>query len=67
MARALLPVSAILDKALNPQREAPGITTQADGTTRVVTKQGNTYCIKPSEDWRILDPHDDIRVSVYCE
>jgi hypothetical protein len=59
-------VSAILDRALNPKREAPGITTQADGTTRVVTEMGFTYCIKPLDDWKIIDPGDDMRVSVYC-
>ncbi|MES9851628.1 MAG: hypothetical protein ABW170_07340 [Candidatus Thiodiazotropha sp. L084R] len=59
-------VSAILDRALNPKRESPGITTQADGTTRVVTEKGFTYCIKPLDDWKIVDPEDDMRVSMYC-
>ena len=59
-------VSAILDRALNPKRESPGITTQADGTTRVVTENGLTYCIKPLDDWKIVDPEDDMRVSMYC-
>lgn len=60
-------VSAILDRALNPKREAAGITTQADGTTRVVTEKGFTYCIKPLDDWKIINPGDDMRVSVYCK
>ncbi|MCG7982299.1 MAG: hypothetical protein JAY90_06030 [Candidatus Thiodiazotropha lotti] len=60
-------VSAILDQALNPTREAPNISTLADGTTRVVTEQGYTYCIKPLDDWRIVDPQDDMRVSAFCK
>ncbi|MCG7989202.1 MAG: hypothetical protein JAZ20_02000 [Candidatus Thiodiazotropha weberae] len=60
-------VSAILDQALNPKREAPNISTLADGTTRVVTEQGYTYCIKPLDDWRIVDPQDDMRVSAFCK
>ncbi|MEJ2611778.1 MAG: hypothetical protein P8179_17300 [Candidatus Thiodiazotropha sp.] len=59
-------VSAILNKALNPHREAPGVSNLADGTIRVVTKQGYTYCIKPMDDGKINGPEDDIRVSVYC-
>ena len=60
-------VSAILDQTLNPKREAPNISTLADGTTRVVTEQGYTYCIKPLDDWRIIDPQDDMRVSAFCK
>lgn len=60
-------VSAILDQALNPKREAANISTLADGTTRVVTEQGYTYCIKPLDDWRIVDPQDDMRVSAFCK
>ncbi|MCG8015172.1 MAG: hypothetical protein JAY97_03065 [Candidatus Thiodiazotropha sp. 'RUGA'] len=60
-------VSAILDQALNPEREAAHISTLADGTTRVVTEQGYTYCIKPLDDWRVIDPQDDMRVSAFCK
>lgn len=59
-------VSAILERALNKPREKPGVHTQADGTTRVVTEHGFTYCIKAIDDWRIMDPEDDLRVSMYC-
>jgi hypothetical protein len=59
-------VSAILDRALNKPREKPGIYTRADGTTRVVTEQGFTYCMKAADDWRIIDPQDDLQVSAYC-
>ncbi|RLW66349.1 MAG: hypothetical protein B6D73_03915 [gamma proteobacterium symbiont of Stewartia floridana] len=60
-------VSAILDQALNPKREAANISTLVDGTTRVVSEQGYTYCIKPLDDWRIVDPQDDMRVSAFCK
>lgn len=60
-------VSATLERVLNKPRETPGIYTQADGTTRVVTDQGFTYCIKALDDWRILDPGEDMRVSMYCK
>ncbi|WP_369160592.1 hypothetical protein [Candidatus Thiodiazotropha sp. LNASS1] len=60
-------VSATLERVLNKPRETPGIYTQADGTTRVVTEQGFTYCIKALNDWRILDPGEDMRVSMYCK
>ncbi|ODB84734.1 hypothetical protein A3195_02075 [Candidatus Thiodiazotropha endoloripes] len=60
-------VSATLDQALNPKREAPNLSTRADGTIRVVTEQGYTYCIKPLDDWRIVDPQDDMRVSAFCK
>jgi hypothetical protein len=60
------PVSATLDRALNKPRETPGIYSQANGTTRVVTEQGFTYCVKAPEDWRIIDPEDDMRVSTNC-
>ncbi|MEW8509100.1 MAG: hypothetical protein AB2598_20660 [Candidatus Thiodiazotropha sp.] len=60
------PLSAILRRALNKPHETPGVYTQADGTTRVVTENGFTYCVKPLDDWRIVDPEDDMRVSVYC-
>lgn len=59
-------VSAILQHALNKPRETPGVSSHADGTIRVVTENGFTYCIKPLDDWRIIDPEDDLRVSVYC-
>jgi hypothetical protein len=60
-------VSAIIDQVFNPAKPAPGITTQIDGTTKVVTESGNTYCIKPLDDWKILGPEDDMRVSGYCQ
>lgn len=60
-------VSAKLDRALNKQQEAPGVSTLADGSTRVVTEHGTTYCIKSIEDWRINGPEDDMRVSMYCK
>ena len=60
-------VSAILDRALNSPKEAAGVMSLSDGTIRVVTEQGYTYCIKPLDDWRINGPADDMRVSVYCE
>jgi hypothetical protein len=60
-------VSTILERALDKPSETPGIFSQADGTTRVVTEQGFTYCMKPLEDWRIIDPGDDMRVSGYCQ
>ncbi|MES9812750.1 MAG: hypothetical protein AB2765_14280 [Candidatus Thiodiazotropha endolucinida] len=60
-------VSAALERVLNKPLETPGIYTQADGTTRVVTEQGFTYCIKALNDWRILDPGEDMRVSMYCK
>jgi hypothetical protein len=59
-------VSAILERALNKPREKPGIYSQANGITRIVTKQGHTYCIKALDDWRIIDPEDDMRVSMSC-
>ncbi|MET0108930.1 MAG: hypothetical protein ABW084_08545 [Candidatus Thiodiazotropha sp.] len=60
-------VSAILERALNKPRKTPGVYTQADGTTRVVTEYGLSYCIKALDDWRIIDPGDDMRVSMYCK
>jgi hypothetical protein len=59
-------VSATLDRALNKPRETPGVYSRANGTTRVVTEQGFTYCVKALDDWRIIDPEDDMRVSTNC-
>jgi outer membrane biosynthesis protein TonB len=59
-------VSARLDRALNPRRKTPGVSVLADGTTRVVTEGGYSYCIKPLDDGQILDPGDDMRVMMYC-
>jgi len=59
-------ISSKLDRALNPPREPPGVRTMADGTLRVVTEFGTTYCIRPKEDWRILGPEDDLPVSMTC-
>ncbi|MCU7875204.1 MAG: hypothetical protein KZQ84_00115 [Candidatus Thiodiazotropha sp. (ex Lucinoma borealis)] len=51
---------------MNKPREAPGVTSLADGTIRVVTEYGVTYCIKPIEDWRINGPEDDMGGSMHC-
>jgi hypothetical protein len=59
-------MSTIFNRAFDNKREAPNISTLADGTTRVVTDWGNTYCIKALDDWKIIDPQDDMRVSVFC-
>ncbi len=59
-------VSARLDRALNPRREAPSVSVLADGTTRVVTEGGYSYCIKPLDDGQIVDPGEDMRVMMYC-
>ncbi|MET0066554.1 MAG: hypothetical protein ABW076_09435 [Candidatus Thiodiazotropha sp.] len=59
-------VAARLDRALNPKREAAGVSVRADGTTRVVTDWGYSYCIKPLEEGQIVDPGEDIRVSMVC-
>ncbi|MCU7918379.1 MAG: hypothetical protein KZQ95_08460 [Candidatus Thiodiazotropha sp. (ex Epidulcina cf. delphinae)] len=60
-------ISSKLDKALNKPREAPGVSMLSDGTTRVVTEYGATYCIKPKDDLRINRPEDDINVSMFCK
>ncbi len=59
-------VAAVLERALNPRTEAPGVKALADGTIRVVTENGLVYCIRPAEDWRILGPEDNLPVSVTC-
>jgi hypothetical protein len=55
-----------LRQALNPQTETPGVKALADGTIRVVTENGLVYCVRPNEDGRILDPADNLPVSVLC-
>ncbi|MCU7839549.1 MAG: hypothetical protein KZQ94_09240 [Candidatus Thiodiazotropha sp. (ex Troendleina suluensis)] len=60
-------VSAKLNQALNKNHKKPGVYSMADGTTRVVTEFDTTYCIKPVDDWRIIDPEDIMPVSMYCE
>ncbi|MCU7929373.1 MAG: hypothetical protein KZQ90_01115 [Candidatus Thiodiazotropha sp. (ex Codakia rugifera)] len=60
-------VSVKLDRALNKSQETPGVYSLSDGTTRVVTEFGTTYCIQPIDDWRIIGPEDDMRVSMYCK
>jgi hypothetical protein len=59
-------VASALERALNPQTEAPGVKALADGTIRVVTENGLIYCIRPDEEWRILGPEDALPVSVIC-
>ncbi|MET0089370.1 MAG: hypothetical protein ABW068_04990 [Candidatus Thiodiazotropha sp.] len=59
-------VSARLNRALNPKQEAAGVSVRADGTIRVVTDWGYTYCIKPLDEGQIEDPGEDIRVSMVC-
>jgi hypothetical protein len=59
-------VSAILERALNKPRETPGIYSQADGASRIVTEKGFTYCIKPLDDWRFIGPEDNMPISTYC-
>ncbi|MET0027257.1 MAG: hypothetical protein ABW101_06430 [Candidatus Thiodiazotropha sp.] len=59
-------VSARLNRALNPKQESAGVSVRADGTTRVVTDWGYTYCIKPLDEGQIADPGEDLRVSMIC-
>ena len=59
-------LSTRLQRILNPPREPPGVHKMADGTLRVVTEFGTTYCIRPKEDWRILGPEDDLPVTMTC-
>ncbi|MCU7906901.1 MAG: hypothetical protein KZQ76_13870 [Candidatus Thiodiazotropha sp. (ex Epidulcina cf. delphinae)] len=60
-------IASKLDNAWNKPRKAPGVSMLSDGTTRVVTEYGVTYCIKPKSDLRINRPEDDINVSVLCK
>ncbi|MEJ2621794.1 MAG: hypothetical protein P8163_16530 [Candidatus Thiodiazotropha sp.] len=60
-------ISTIFNRALDDNREAAGVSTLADGTTRVVTEFGNSYCIKALDDWMIVDPQDDMRVLFFCK
>lgn len=59
-------ITSAMKRAFNPHREPPGVTTLADGTIRVVTPFGTTYCIRPQDDSRILGPEDDMPVSMTC-
>jgi hypothetical protein len=59
-------IRSALKRAFNPHREPPGVTSLADGTIRVITPFGTTYCIKPRDDSRILGPEDDMPVSMTC-
>ena len=59
-------VGAVLDRALNPRQEPPGVRELADGTIRVVTEYGHVYCIRPSSDPGILGPEDVMPKSVLC-
>ena len=59
-------ITSTLERAFNPQAEPPGVSTRADGTIRVVTPFGTTYCIKPRDDSRIQGPEDDLPVSMIC-
>lgn len=60
------PLSETFDRILKQPKETPGIYSRADGTTRIVTEYGISYCIKASDDWRIGDPGEDLPVSVSC-
>ncbi|MEL0584614.1 MAG: hypothetical protein AAES65_07015 [Candidatus Thiodiazotropha sp. (ex. Lucinoma kazani)] len=60
-------VSTKLDRALNKLQQTPGVYSLSDGTIRIVTEFGTTYCIQPIDDWRINGPEDDMRVSMYCK
>ena len=57
---------SILDRALNPKRETPGVKTRADGTLRVVTEQGLVYCVKPTEAWRFPGPGEELPLNMIC-
>lgn len=60
------PISSAIERALNPQREPPGVTELADGTVRVVTQHGLVYCIRPKDDPGIAGPEDAISLAVSC-
>jgi hypothetical protein len=60
-------VASILDRALNPQKASPEVMTLADGTIRVVTKQGSVYCVRPNEDWRFLGPEENPPLNSTCK
>ncbi len=59
-------IESALDRAFNPQKEPPGVKRLADGTIRVVTDWGLIYCVRPSEDWRILGPEDNLPLNMTC-
>jgi hypothetical protein len=59
-------IALAIKRSLKGQREAPGVSTLADGTIRVVTQFGTSYCVKPKDDTGILGPEDDMSVSMTC-
>jgi uncharacterized membrane protein len=59
-------VQSALEQVFDPPKEPPNIMQMANGTIRVVTDSGRVYCVKPSEDWRILGPEDNLPVNVTC-
>ena len=59
-------IALAIKRSLKGQRETPGVSTLADGTIRVVTQFGTTYCVKPRDDTGILGPEDDMPASTTC-
>jgi hypothetical protein len=59
-------IESKLSKALNPKREPAGVSTLADGTTRVVTDWGHVYCIPPEDENGIPGPEDNMPLSKLC-
>jgi hypothetical protein len=59
-------IESKLSEALNPKREPAGVSTLADGTTRVVTDWGLVYCIPPEDENGIPGPEDNISISKLC-
>lgn len=59
-------VETALNRAFNPQKEPPGVESLTDGTIRVVTDWGLVYCVKATEDWRILRPEDNLPMNMIC-
>jgi hypothetical protein len=59
-------VQFALEQAFDPPKEPPNIKQMANGMIRVVTDSGRIYCVKPSEDWRILGPEDNLPANVTC-
>jgi hypothetical protein len=64
--RKMTHIESALQKAFNPQKEPAGVKSLVDGTIRVVTEYGVVYCIRPSEDWRILGPEDAMPLVMTC-
>jgi hypothetical protein len=60
------PITSAFAKALNPQKEPPGVSELSDGTIRVVTGLGLVYCIRPRDDPGIAGPEDAVTLAVTC-